>query len=288
MGVVQSATLSCAQRKAVFGECAERKTDAEQKHDAAPPAYPSLLTSKAAFQEKGDNIVAGKGDKTAAGKGDKNVASKSNKTVAGQDNKTVAGKADNTVASHSGPASEMKSKVDLSGRWLLTHFEGDMFRFLTELGLSEKECQEARESNYGIGQRQLKFNQVGNDISIDMKISTRHSTSLKFAVGQDSQFIRGFHREPCKVDAAWIDRGYTLRLQTTPVQKDDRKKASLTVTREYYKDGGYLVCAIPTPGGKKVKQFFIRMDHIPDFSSARKSSLAAAALASARTESRHR
>lgn len=167
-----------------------------------------------------------------------------------------------SVSCHSG--SLVKGKVGLTGEWLFVYYEGHMENFLTDLGFSNKECIEARDQNFAVGKKELKIDHEGNTLSIKTKTSTSWSAVTEFTVGQHSQCTHGFRGEPCHVDANWIDRGRTLRVQTTPVRKRDRA-AGLGSVREYYKDGNHLVCQITSPCGTTIKQYYSRVDRIGDF-----------------------
>lgn len=139
-----------------------------------------------------------------------------------------------------------------------------MGRFLSDLGFSCKECQEAKDQNYAVGKRELKIDQAGNALSLQTKNSSSWSAATEFTVGQHSQRTHGFRGESCHVDANWVDRGRTLRVQTTPITQDHRD-ARLPSVREYYKDGNHLVVQITSPNGTTIKQFYSKIDQISDF-----------------------
>merc|ERR1719223_2189731 len=95
---------------------------------------------------------------------------------------------------------ELAPRPDFSGKWCMTHAEGDWSQFMADAGVSWALRRLAKSMNYGLGTTFQDIKQNGLHFVIDHSTPVR-STTMKFSAGSGYQETTGADGLPVLVNA---------------------------------------------------------------------------------------
>jgi len=137
---------------------------------------------------------------------------------------------------------------DFTGLWLAMRVEGDIARFLIEIGAPWAMRRLSKFYDYGVGKLQCVIEQSGDDMVMEDVLSSQMSTKSTFQIGAGVQACRELF-----VDPTWDDsRAQTLRIA---VQLPD---GSEKYTKFVYLQGQELLIERRAPSGLSATLYFER------------------------------
>lgn len=150
-------------------------------------------------------------------------------------------------ATGSGATAEA-GQPDFTGSWLAVRVEGDIARFLTEIGAPWAMRRMSKFYNYGVGKLQCVIEQSGDDMVMEDVLSSQMSTKSTFQIGAGVQACRELYVNP-----TWDpSRAQTLRIG---VQRPD---GSEKYTKFVYLQGPELLIERRAPSGLSATLYFER------------------------------
>jgi len=138
---------------------------------------------------------------------------------------------------------------DFSGKWCMTHAEGDQSQFMIDAGVSWALRRLAKSMNYGLGITFQDIKQNGNHFVIDYSTPLK-STTMLFSAGSGYQETTGADGLPVLVNAQWDGQHLTMQCKRP-------EGRSFAPTRRYIL-GDEMVIESPLSTGATMKRFFKR------------------------------
>mmetsp|Transcript_91524 Transcript_91524/g.259146 ORF Transcript_91524/g.259146 Transcript_91524/m.259146 type:complete len:299 (-) Transcript_91524:174-1070(-) len=138
----------------------------------------------------------------------------------------------------------LSNHVDFSGRWLLSHMEGDMEAIMLDAGVAWSMRKMARAANFGVGLVTQVIEQAGDDLSIEFQNGPMvHQMKLNLGIAEQ----KTCHEDgtPVVLRPAWD--GSVLLLQGkrvadgTPIQPTRRYMAGQDMAVETTSSAGVVV-----------------------------------------------
>jgi len=149
--------------------------------------------------------------------------------------------------SHANGLQAPAKRTDFSGKWCMTHVDGDLGQLMVDASVSWALRRMAKSMNYGLGHTFQEIKQNG-DHFIVAHSSPVKSTTMEFSADAGYQETVGVDGLPVLVNAQWD----CLHLTMQSKKPDGR---SFAPTRRYIQ-GDEMVIEAPLSTGATVKRFF--------------------------------
>eukprot|EP00927_Polykrikos_kofoidii_P028400 TRINITY_DN2480_c0_g1_i5.p1 TRINITY_DN2480_c0_g1~~TRINITY_DN2480_c0_g1_i5.p1 ORF type:complete len:357 (-),score=54.62 TRINITY_DN2480_c0_g1_i5:329-1399(-) len=139
--------------------------------------------------------------------------------------------------------------VDFAGSWLCVGIDGDMDKFLSDMGLGVAQLAEARTDMWGVKRQVQNISQTGNAFVVQNVLT--EPVTMRFNVGAGQQASVDQVGRPILVDPVW--QGNALLVTTCCLAGD-----LIATTRRYLESPSRMVLELTSPSKSTVKRLFDR------------------------------